>query len=226
MQAVLNFGKNSKQKIISFLESYPSEATKEKFEEKRAKIGESTVTLYDSGKLVLQGKDCEKVKEMLLEALGEKGETILGIDETGRGELNGPFVVCGVLGTEGKLRELRDSKKTKKISEKQGTIEKNAKAIASFSFSPEFIDEAREKGITMNELQAAAVDGIAQSFRRLDKKTRVVVDGNVIKEVKENAEFLPKADDLNPVVGAASVKAKFLRDTSANKQKRKTWKNA
>ncbi len=224
--AMLNFGMHEKEKIKKFLEGFPEVKTSNAFEEKSAKIEECTVTLYSSGKLVVQGKKVEMVKEMLLKELSGQGKTILGIDETGRGEIEGVLVVAGVLGEESKLREIRDSKKTKNIESKQETIDKNAKAFASFVFSPEFIDDARRKGITVNEIEAMAIDAIASGFRRLEGKLEVVIDGSPLKEVREKADFIVKADDSNPVVGAASVKAKFLRDINKNREKRKTWKNA
>lgn len=226
MQAVLNFGKHEKEKIKAFLEKFPNQETKNQAEEKRVIIGSDFVTLYNSGKLVVQGKDVEKTKQLLLKELSFEGKTILGIDESGRGELNGVLVVTGALGEENKLRELRDSKKTRDIFGKQEIIDKNAKAISSFVFSPEFIDETRKKGITLNELEATAIDAIARAFRSIDKNLQVIVDGKEMKEVKEKVDFVVKADDANAVVGAASVKAKFLRETSRNKEKRKSWKNA
>ena len=226
MQAVLNFGKHEKGKIKNFLEKFAEQKTKNPFEEKRVKIGDCFVTLYSSGKLVVQGKKTEKVKEFLLKELSVQGEAVLGIDETGRGELHGVLVVSGVLGEENKLRELRDSKKTRDVEAKQEIIDRNAMATASFVFSPEFIDETRKKGITINELEANAIDAITRAFKKIDPKLKVIVDGNPLKEVKEKVDFVVKADDSNSVVGAASVKAKFLRNINRNREKRKTWKNS
>lgn len=226
MQAVLNFGRHEKEKVKGFLSGFPEQKTKNAFEEKRAEIGNYVVTLYSSGKVVVQGKEIEKTKELLLKTLSFQGKTVLGIDESGRGELHGCLVVAGVLGEESRLRELRDSKKTRDIAGKQETIDNNAKAVASFVFSPELIDETRKKGITVNELEAIAIDAIAVAFKKIEKNLEVIVDGKPLKEVKENVNFVVKADDSNAVVGAASVKAKFLRETSKNREKRKSWKNA
>ena len=94
---MLNFSKEEKKEILNFLRSFDEEKTKTSFEEFRCKIGKSTVTLYTSGKLLLQGDDCEKARDLVLKNVKVKNELILGIDETGRGEDFGPFVIAGVL---------------------------------------------------------------------------------------------------------------------------------
>jgi len=226
MQSVLNFGKLEKEKIKVFLSSFEEVKTKNAFEEKRARIGDCVVTLYDSGKIVVQGKQVERVKELILKEFSAQTKTILGIDETGRGELHGVFVVCSVLGEEGRLRELRDSKKTSNIEEKQKIVDNNSKAFSCFVFSPELIDEARKNGLTINQLEAIAIDSMAKAFKIIEKDLHTVVDGKEIRDVKERVEFVVKADDSNTVVSAASVKAKFLRNINKNSGKRKSWKNA
>ena len=228
MQAVLNFSKEEKKTVAAFLAKHAEEKTNSTFEEKRAKIGESTATLYKSGKLLIQGKDCEQVKEKILSALEgkTKDELILGIDETGRGENFGPLVVAGVLGTTNSLRELRDSKKTKNISEKKELVEKNALAKSWIEIGAKQIDEMRNEGINLNMIEAKAMNELIEHFRKNHgaRKFKIVIDGNKIDGVSGKVEFMPKADDLVVQVGAASVLAKYVRDNSADKEKRKSWK--
>jgi len=128
MQSVLNFEKNEVPKIKNFLNSFEKKETTTQFQELRSKIGKSTITLYSSGKIVIQGTDHEKVKQQILNSLSLKKELMIGVDEVGRGEDFGPFVICGVIGDKNKLRELRDSKKTKKIDEKFLIATKNSQA--------------------------------------------------------------------------------------------------
>ncbi len=224
MSISLNFSKKDKEKIKQFLQKFPKTETKTEFEEARAKIFDSTVTLYSTGKISIQGKTEEDAKNLLLKEIQGENELIFGIDETGRSELNGPMVVAGVLGESNKLRELRDSKKTSNVLEKAKIVEENSLAIAIVSFNADFIDELRAKGINLNIIEAETMNSFAELFRKFDKKIKLKADGSRIKECISEIEFIVKGDDLEPVIGAASVVAKKTRNESANRKKRESWK--
>ncbi len=226
MPIVLNFQKKDIPAIKRALNGLEELPATNKFEELRAKDGPNVVVVYSSGKTAIQGKEPEKTKQKLLEALGLAEELVLGFDETGRGENFGPMVVTGVLGDTNRLREIRDSKKTANIKEKFEKVSKNALAVASFSLNAEFIDRLRKKGRNLNEIEAAIIDKIFEAFKELGETPKTVVDGNPIKTKNREIKFLPKADDLEPVVGSASVAAKFFRDISKDDRKRDTWKNS
>jgi len=220
----LNFGKTEKEQVKEIFSGFEKAKTNTSFEEARWKAFGCTVTLYTSGKLVVQGDSEGKAKEFVLSKMCSEKEILLGIDEVGRGEGFGPLVVAGVLGDRNRLRELRDSKKTADIAEKMKTVSENALAIATVEFSSEFVDTARKKGITLDEMQARAVKGIAFALNP-SNEWPVAVDGKPLKGCN-GFEFLVKGDDLNPVIGAASIAAKSARDKSMDKGKRKTWKNS
>lgn len=224
MQSVLNFEKKDVPKIKKYLSSFEKKENTTSFQELRTKINDSTITLFSSGKIVIQGSDHEKIKNQLLDNLSMKKELMLGVDEVGRGEDHGPFVITGVLGDKNKLRELRDSKKTKKITEKFLIATKNSDANVTVSFNAEFVDRLRKEGINLNQMEGVAVKKIVELFEELKQKQKVVVDGGIDFLKKKNVEFLIKADDLEPVVGAASVIAKFQRENSGDKKTRKSWK--
>ncbi|MFH1239712.1 MAG: DUF3378 domain-containing protein, partial [Candidatus Diapherotrites archaeon] len=96
MPEMLNFSREEKENLKKFLQKFPKKETKTKYEEMRVGIGDTSVTLYNTGKIVIQGKDSSKVKEMILDFMAEKDEgLVFGIDETGRGERAGPFVIAG-----------------------------------------------------------------------------------------------------------------------------------
>lgn len=221
MQAVLNFSGAEKQRVIGFLRGFEQLAKKTGFEEARCLIEGCTVTLYSSGKLLIQGSKAETAKQKILEDLKLEGGLILGIDETGRGEGFGPLVVAGVLADTNKMRELRDSKKTRNIEEKAKLAEANAIGTKIVEVSASEIDRLRASGKNLNAIEAEAMNEIISYFRKdfAGKKFRVIVDGNPLKGVDKEAEFLVKADDKEPVVGAASVIAKKARDESEDKDK-------
>ncbi len=223
MQKVLNFGSEQKEQIIKVLSKFEDKKTKTDFEEKRVKIDESTVTLYSSGKLVIQGKDSEKISEELLRIIKVKSKTVIGIDETGRGELTGPFVISAVLGENGKLLELRDSKKIKNLKEKNDLATENSKSQIIFSLNAEYIDELRNKGETMNSIEEKAINSIIDFFDSVKEESEVLIDGKKMNGIKKGT-FIVKGDDLEPVIGAASVLSKNFRDNSKDKNKRKSWK--
>ncbi|MFA4907034.1 MAG: hypothetical protein WC602_02055 [archaeon] len=226
MAVSLNFGKSDKERISEFMAGFPAAKTTAPFEEMRCVIGQSTVTLYHTGKITVQGNDSEKVKEKILGALKEDSEeAMIGIDETGRGESFGPFVVAFVLGRKSDLRELRDSKKTSResLEEKYGIVSEKSLLHGAVSFGAEQVDSLRNQGITMNQIEERAIDSMLDFVCGIEPKARIVVDGSRMNLKRKNVEFLPKADDLEPVVGAASIAAKWLREKSADKGKRKTW---
>jgi len=224
MQKSLNFGKEHKKEIKQIMQKYPLLKTNTEFEEGRWKAGNSVVSLYSTGKLSVQGIDCGKVAEMILEKFDLKEEIVLGIDETGRGESHGVFVISAVLGESNKLRELRDSKKTKNIEEKAKIALQNSIANAKIEISPELIDKLREKGMTMDEIEAKAINCFVEFFGEIAPKAKIKADGSRLKGSSSKIEFIVKGDDLEPVIGAASVLAKHYRNESPNKQERKSWK--
>ncbi|MBU2100108.1 DUF3378 domain-containing protein, partial [Candidatus Micrarchaeota archaeon] len=160
MQKVLNFGSKQKEEIKKVLNKFEEKKTNTAFEEKRVKIDDSTITLYSNGRLVVQGNDSEKVAEELVRIINMKNKCVIGIDETGRGEKTGPFVISAVLGENNKLIELRDSKKTKNIKEKSEIVTENSKMQIIFSLNSEYIDELRNKGETMNSIEEKAINSI------------------------------------------------------------------
>lgn len=80
--------------------SYQEVKIKSDYEYKRFRKGNSTVVIYRTGKIVLSGEEIEEVENFLFrfsELKNYNGYNLLiGVDETGKGELFGPIVVCGV----------------------------------------------------------------------------------------------------------------------------------
>ena len=52
----------------------------------------------------------------------------------------------------------------------------------------------------------------------------VLVDGDPIQATVRDVEFVRGGDDSDPVISAASVVAKYERERSPDKEKRKSWK--
>ena len=205
------------------MKQFPEKKTTNAFELLRCKIGESTATLYTSGKLLLQGSDCEKARKKILREVDQDDEPILGIDETGRGEATGPFVIDAVLAKTSKMRQLRDSKKVKDLEKKRRLVEKNALGISVFVIGSDELGLLHKQGVNLNQIEAAAINSWHNFFTGIGKKPKIIVDGSPLKGCKAGISFLVKGDDINPVIGAASVIAKSVRDKSDDKGKRLGW---
>ncbi|TFG08936.1 ribonuclease HII [Candidatus Thorarchaeota archaeon] len=155
---------------------------------------------------------------------------IAGIDEAGRGPMLGPMVVCGVAFDSEGLRQLdtlnvRDSKQ---VSSKRRTnlydqILEIAAGIAIRNITAEDIDGKRERGISLNHIEALAFASILRELRpQIVYLDAADVDSHRFGETvcrlsglgPEQCEVISehRADENYPVVSAASIVAKVVRD--------------
>lgn len=152
-------------------------------------------------------------------------DTILGIDEAGRGSVIGPLVIGGVLMKKKKIRFLdrigvKDSKRLS--SKKRTVISRKIKKITEFksiTITAEEIDNLRNNGTNLNKIETNAMISIIQSF----KPKMCCIDcidvneerfHNRIQHVNQKMKVITehKADDTYQIVSAASIIAKVERD--------------
>ena len=154
---------------------------------------------------------------------------ICGVDEAGRGPVIGPLVIAGVkIKNEDKLIELkvRDSKKcTPRRRERLAKeIIELAEGYELILLQPQEIDDLRKK-LTLNEIE---LDHFAKIMKKLRADIYYVDSVDVkeerfAEELKKRlpfkAEIISKhnADDIYPVVSAASIIAKVRRDKEIKK---------
>ena len=158
----------------------------------------------------------------------EDSYLIVGIDEAGRGPVIGNmFIVClGV--SEGKLSKLvelrvKDSKKLtpKKRSELAPKITQLAEVLIVESVSPQRIDEQNINAIFAKFI----IESLEMILRSGVKIKQVCIDAvsgrkfrDIIMDYAESQNNImsvriePRADAKYPVVAAASIVAKYLRD--------------
>ena len=158
---------------------------------------------------------------------------LVGIDETGRGSVLGPLVVCGVAILEERLKyldrlKLRDSKK---ISPKRRVVlSRKIRKIAEchpVHISATDIDLLRSKDINLNEIEKIAMRKIIGDSKPdvsyidcIDVKPERFK--NEIEKFQTNLKVVAEhgADDKYAIVSAASIVAKVERDMEINKIKK------
>jgi ribonuclease HII len=149
---------------------------------------------------------------------------ICGVDEAGRGPVIGPLVIAGVSYEDDSFLikyNIRDSKKiTPKTREMLvNKIKKSAITYEILTINASDIDDMR-KVMTLNELE---VNAFSQVIKKL-KPELCYVDAADVNEKRFGKEILSrltykstiiskhKADEIYPIVGAASILAKTTRD--------------
>jgi len=153
---------------------------------------------------------------------------LCGIDEAGRGPVLGPMVVAGVLvESDAPLRQLnvRDSKKL--TPERREALAPEIMKISKYEVvvvSAEDIDAMRSE-MSLNDFEARIFAGIIEKL----KPDTAYVDAADVDEIEFkkailNAMHQPvdivskhQADELFPVVSAASILAKVRRDAEVKK---------
>lgn len=161
---------------------------------------------------------------------------ICGIDEAGRGPVIGPLVVAGVkCENEIQLKEIHvhDSKKYTPIKRTQ-LAEKIKRIILGYELLiiPASDIDAMRKVMTLNEIEVYAFSKILDKL----KADICYIDSADVNEkrfgehILVRLSFQPKiiskhkADELYPVVGAASILAKTKRDEIVCKIERRLRK--
>lgn len=166
---------------------------------------------------------------------------VLGIDESGRGAVLGPLVICGLMideKNEKKLKklEVKDSKKLspKKREELAPKIEKIARYTVVLRVPCCKIDANRRRGVNLNQIEAIKMAEIIN----LLEPDKAIIDAPSFNTNKFRDYLWSKLDNKNvelvcenfadqnyPVVSAASIVAKVNRDESIEELKKKVGKD-
>ena len=155
---------------------------------------------------------------------------LIGMDEAGRGPVIGPLVVCGVrTESDQYLRDImvRDSKRlTPSRREKLASEILRACQVEIKALSAQEIDTMRSEA-TLNEIEAVCFSDVLKRLYRdgdlvfvdaadtSEARFAVSIMKNLGLRVDMTAKH--KADDIYPVVAAASIVAKVRRDQEIRK---------
>jgi ribonuclease HII len=155
---------------------------------------------------------------------------VAGVDEAGRGPAIGPLVVGGVLFDEETAEALpsigvKDSKKLspKRRESLEVEIMDLADSWAFFDLQPRTIDKVVNRGVVyrkLNYLEAMAMAKVIRDLaphRAIVDPADTVIDrfvGDIKRVIPPGIEVYGEshADDIYPVVSAASILAKVRRD--------------
>ena len=149
---------------------------------------------------------------------------IAGVDEAGRGPVIGPLVIAGISALDQTRFKKLNVKDSKQLSPQRRTflaekIKELASNIEILIIKANDIDDMR-KVMTMNEIEVHAFTKVIKKL----KPDQCIVDaadvnserfGNTIaSQLPKNIEIISehKADDIYPIVSAASIIAKTIRD--------------
>lgn len=138
----------------------------------RAQKNGLTVTLYNSGKILVQGKDTNSfieeflgvknssVQQMQLISTPQSYSSWIGTDESGKGDYFGPLVIAGVLVEEDNIKKLsefniQDSKKLSDASIEKTAVQIKANSVFSVVvINPAKYNELYSKFKNLNSLLA------------------------------------------------------------------------
>lgn len=137
-----------------------------------------------------------------------KGQYLAGIDEAGRGALAGPVVSAAVVFDQSvNIEGLADSKK---LSRKKRNLlfDKIQHRSIAWSIGYGSVEEID----SINILQATLL-AMKRAVESLSvKPCKLLVDGNQLPETDIDSEAVVRGDQYIPVISAASIVAKVVRD--------------
>ncbi len=162
---------------------------------------------------------------------------VVGIDESGRGPVIGPLVICAYACQEDKLAEFKTNgvKDSKLLSPAgRNRLYPTLKTCIHLcrEISAAELTSAMEKKISLNELEAKVCGELLNELEQRTKFEIVYVDspdpvpakyaGRIKKYYKGKARIVSenKADAKYPVVSAASIVAKVERDAEIERIKK------
>lgn len=157
-----------------------------------------------------------------------KNSLVCGLDEAGRGPVFGPLILCGVCFKQSQLEYLHEIgvKDSKRLSSERRSnltdiIKESCCSFKVLELSPQEIDQRIKKRISLNQLELLKFVEITNTL----KPSKIYIDaadtdekrfGNTLKAklnyVPEKVISKHRADDIYPIVGAASIIAKVKRD--------------
>lgn len=223
------------EKLAKLLREQDFEILKPQYTQFQAKKKNISVTLYESGKLVVQGKESPHFIEFYLEPeilgtfqYGYQSLDIdltprIGVDEAGKGDFFGPLCIAGVFAGEKEIKELLSFgvKDSKNLND--GQIHKIAQQIRKaipyhiVRISPLKYNEIYPKFGNLNLLlawgHATVIEKLAEQTgchkALIDQFSKAPLVEMALKRKKLTIDFTKRTKaEQDPVVAAASILAR------------------
>lgn len=151
---------------------------------------------------------------------------VVGIDEAGRGPLAGPLAVAAVVATANSKLQNPNSKKISNIKFQNLKLLKNIKDSKKLSAGQRedwrkiieknfeshyvFISHKTIDKIGIGKAVLLGVEKVLEKFSR--KPDLVLMDGSLKAPYEYNQQIIIKGDEKVPLISAASIVAKTVRD--------------
>lgn len=206
----------------------------------RAKIKSSTLTIFTTNKLLIQGNNCYDLYQEICTLLNIKivyentkkendliniGQTIIGTDEVGTGDYFGGIVVCACCIPSNKILELtklgiKDSKQIddKKIMILGKQLIENVEHSVLLLNNQKYNQIIKENNINLNKIKAILHNKVLNTFLSKYKNTKydqIIIDGFCTKE--KYFEYLNnKQDVIKDVVLYSKAENKYISVAAAS----------
>ncbi len=180
--------------------------------------GQTYIHFYPSGTLLLQGKGTQELREFILSLLTPSEKILVGCDESGKGDVFGPLVLCcAIIRPEYYKRvlelNLRDCKKMR-----DEEVIKKAKAFESFGeficrvVEPVELNQMYEEIKNLNRILDRLYLEILREIKKAYPTAEVFVDAYSKRSPFGKGVVFEHKGEENVAVATASVlaRARFL----------------
>lgn len=185
------------------------------------------ISVYKTGKVVLQGEDVSMELIAIKQALGRVDYEAMGSDEVGTGDVFGPIIVCCAYTTLDDIKFLeslnvRDSKNMndQRIIDIAPIIAKQL-THSLLILTPDKYNDLVQNGYNLNKIKAYLHNqAIVKTGAKINHEVPVIVDQfctpqlyfNYLKDeslVYRKINFHPKAESVHLSVAAAAIIARY-----------------
>ncbi len=181
--------------------------------------GSNHATLYFSGTLLIQGKRAKEVKDLILSSLDPSENVSVGCDESGKGDVFGPLVLCcAVIKPEYYKKVLSlNMKDCKRLSDE--AVLKKAEVFSSFGefkcrlVEPKELNELYERKKNLNRILDELYVGLLEEFLKRYPEGKFSVDAYSSRSPFDSrVSFIHKGEEELAVATASVLaRAEFLK---------------
>ena len=176
--------------------------------------GKTFVNIYNSGSLVIQGKDTQSLKEEILSLVKLEG-IVAGCDESGKGDVFGPLVLCCCAIKPENFRKVLEiaPKDSKKIEDerlfKKVPILENYAEFYCISLEPEELNKLYQEKQNINRILDWGYKKLLEDVLAKHPKAKITIAAYYHRNPFGSlVNFEPKAEE-KVEVACASMKARY-----------------